>query len=71
MLLGDCIENWIVLLENFDISNVIFSIYKNYDIGKIGIWIIFFGSFVMCIDMYVGLVIDNDLIVDCGVLDMI
>lgn len=62
VLLGDCIENWILLFENYDVSSVIFSNYKNYDIGKIGIWMILYGGLVMCIDIYFGGIIDNELI---------
>lgn len=71
VFLGDCIENWIFFFKNYDISSVIFSFYKNYDMGKIGIWIILYGSLVMCIDLYLGLIMDNDLILDCGVFVMI
>ena len=39
LLLGDCTENWIPSPENFDIRNATFSIYKNHDTGKTGIWI--------------------------------
>ena len=71
VLLGDCTENWISSSENYDISSVTFSSYKNHDTGKTGIWITPYGSLVMCTDTYPGSITDNDLTSECGVLDMI
>jgi hypothetical protein len=59
------------LPQNYDISSVTFSSYKNNDTGKTGIWITPYGSLVMCTDTYPGSITDNDLTEDCGVLDMI
>ena len=71
VLLGDCTENWISSSENYDISSVTFSSYKNHDTGKTGIWITPYGNLVMCTDTYPGSITDNDLTSECGVLDMI
>ena len=37
VLLGDSTENWIASPENYDISSVTFSAYKNHDTGKTGL----------------------------------
>ena len=69
VILADCTENWIASLENYDVSSVNFSSYKNHDTGKTGTWITPYGSLVMCTDTYPGSITD-DLTEDCGVLDM-
>lgn len=37
VVLGDCTGNWIASPENYDVSSVTFSSYKNHDTGKTGV----------------------------------
>lgn len=68
-ILGDNTETWIAQSENFDLSNLTFSHYKNHTTGKVSVWIFPRGALCKCSDAYPGTISDEQITQEIGVLD--